>query len=71
MVDLQEATNAMGQPNGISPTNSKAMVRANKRFVKNMKQIFKHVKTYETATQIAPDYDLQDEAKICKQYLDY
>ncbi|XP_031618317.1 uncharacterized protein LOC116337690 isoform X2 [Contarinia nasturtii] len=64
MVELQAAADAMGQPNGISLTNAKAMVRASKRFVKSMKQIFKHVKTYETATQIAPDYDLQDETKI-------
>lgn len=70
MVNLQAAEDAMNQPNGISPINAKAMVRESKKFVKNMKQIFKCVKTYEAATQIAPDYDLQNEAKICMQCLD-
>lgn len=70
MVELRAAANAMAQPNGISLTNAQAMVRASKSFVKNMKQILNHAKTYEEVTHIAPDYDLQDEAKICKHYLD-
>lgn len=70
IVKLEAAANAMGQPNGISPTNAQAMVRASKNFVKNMKQILNHAQNYEANMHIAPDYDLHDEAEICMYYLD-
>ncbi|XP_055307402.1 uncharacterized protein LOC129571611 [Sitodiplosis mosellana] len=65
MAKLAAAADAMGQPNGILPTNAQAMVRASKSFVKNMKQILYHAQVYEVNTHIVPDYDLQDETNIC------
>lgn len=69
--ELGELENSMYQPNGLSINNAQATARASKRFLKNIKLLFKYVKTYENTTRIAPDYDLTDGTKISMYSLDY
>lgn len=65
MAHSEEVLGAMNQPGGILKTNAQAMVRAGKEFIKLMKKLLTLAQNYETVTQMAPDYDLQDETKTC------
>lgn len=70
MMEIEAALVAMQLPNGIIPPNARAMLRASRNFIKNMKQLLNHAHNYETNALVAVDYDLQDETKICMHFPD-